>query len=123
MISTNALSVFIFHQHHNLIWNKNLHSIQEIMCVSDLANENYKKVHDDSPNLIILIKSVTSGKVQLMFAHASFRNKSLGESLASFSLVGSLDSPSVVSVDVNISFTMDGDKIRLPTSELLLRAT
>ena len=77
MISTNALSVFIFHHHQNGICNKNLRSIQEIMRTSEPAFEKYKKVCDNFPNLAILTKSATPGKVQLPLAHASVGNKSL----------------------------------------------
>ena len=57
--------------------------------MSDLANEKYKKVLDYFPIISIL----TPGEVQLTFTHASFRKNSLGESVAAFSLAGSLDSP------------------------------
>ena len=92
------------------------------MRSSEPANEKYEKVHGDFSNLVILAKSVLPGEVQLTFMHMSFRYKSLEESVAAFYLTGSLHSPSVVSIDVNIAFTMDGDKIRLPIAELLLCA-
>ena len=57
-----------------------------------------------------------------MFVHASVGGKSLGRSVAAFVLAVSLDSSSVVSIDINITFTMDGNKIHLPITELLLRA-
>ena len=123
MISTNTLSMFIFHPHQYLIFNNNLRSIQEIMRTSELANKKYKKVHNDSPNLAILTKRAMSDEVQLTFAHVSFRNKSLGESVAAFALTGSLDSSSVVFIDVNITFAMDDEKICLPIVEVLLRAS
>ena len=55
-----------------------------------------------------------------MFVHASVGNKSLRESVAAFALEGCLDSPSLVLVNINISFTMYGNKIRLPIPEVLL---
>ena len=122
MISTNTLSMFIFHPHQYLIFNNNLRSIQEIMRTSELANKKYKKVHNDSPNLAILTKRAMSDEVQLTFAHVSFRNKSLGESVAAFALTGSLDSSSVVFIDVNITFAMDDEKTFLPIAEVLLRS-
>ena len=82
MISTNALSVFILHHHHNGICNKNIRSIQEIMRVSKPAFEKYKKDCDNFPNLAIPTKSATPGKVQLTFAYAPVGNKYLGESVA-----------------------------------------
>ena len=64
-----------------------------------------------------------SCEVQLTFSKASVGNKSLGESVASFPLTGSLDSPSAVSIDVMIAFSMDSNKIRLLIAEILLRAS
>ena len=72
------------------------------------------------PNLAIITKSVTRGEVQLTFLHTSVGKKSLGESVAAFFMKGSLNSPSIVSINVNIAFAMDGDKIRLPIAEVLL---
>ena len=91
------------------------------MFMSDPANDNYKKVCNYFPNLPILTKSDTPGQVQLAFTHASIGNKSLGESVTVFALTVSLDSPSIVLIDVNIEFSMDGDKIRLPIAEVFLR--
>ena len=122
MISTNALSVFIFHHHQNGICNNNLRSIQEIMRTSKPDFNKYKKVCDYFPNLAIITKRAMPGKVQLTTTHTSVGNKSLGESVASFALAGSLNSPSVVSIDINIAFATDGDNIRLPITELLLCA-
>ena len=63
MISTNALSVFIFHHHLNRLGNKNIRSIQEIMRANEPADEEYTKVCGDLPNITILTKSATPGKV------------------------------------------------------------
>ena len=120
MLSTNALSIFIPHHHHNGICNNNLRSIQSIMRASKPAAEKYKTVCNDFPNLAILAKSATPGKVQLTFARATIGNKSLEESAVAFALVGNLDSPSVVSININIAFTTECDKIRLPITEVLL---
>ena len=81
MLSTYALSVFILHHHHNRIFNKNLSSIQDIVCASEPAAKKYKKVCDDFPNLTILTKSTTPGKFQLMFVHSTVGNKYLGGSV------------------------------------------
>ena len=78
IISTNALSVFILHHHLNGLINKNLCSIQEIMRTSEPAAKKYKKVCEYFPNLVIITKSATPGKFQLMFFHVVVRNKSLG---------------------------------------------
>ena len=92
------------------------------MRTSEPANEKYKKVCDYFPNLVILTKSATIGGIQLTLAHTSVGNKSLGESVTAFALVGSLNSTSIVSIDANIAFAMDGDRIRLPIYEVLLCA-
>ena len=120
MLSTNTLSVFILHHHQNGICNKNLSLIQDIMRASEPAANKYKKVCDDFPNLAILTKSATPGEFQLMFAHTSVGNKYLEESVVAFALMGNLDSPSVVSINMDINFSADGDKIRLPITEFLL---
>ena len=84
------------------------------MRASEPTTEKYKKVCKDFPNLAILTKSATPGKVQLTFGHAAVGNKSLGESVVAFTLAGDLISPSVVSLKIDITFAADGDKIRLP---------
>ena len=122
MLSTNYSSVFIIHNHQNRICNKNLRLIQDIMHASEPAAKKYKKVCDDFPNIEILTKSATPGQVQLTFAHATVGNNPLGESVVEFALVGNLDSPSVISIKMDITFAVDGDKIRLPIKGVLLRA-
>ena len=74
MISTNALSVFIFQHHQKGLGNKNIRSIQEIMCARDPAVENYKKVCKDLPGITILNKSATPGKVKVKFGHTTIGN-------------------------------------------------
>ena len=122
MLSTYALSVFILHHHHNRIFNKNLSSIQDIVCASEPAAKKYKKVCDDFPNIAILTNSATPGEFQLMLAHATVGNKSLGESVVAFSLAVNLDSPSVVSINMYIDFSVYRKNIRLPITEVLLCA-
>ena len=56
----------------------------------------------------------------MTIVHDSFRNKVLGESVAAFALAGSLDSPLVVLIDIDIIFTMDDVKFCLPIAEVLL---
>ena len=92
------------------------------MCVSKSSAEKLQKVCEDFPNLAILTKSATPGKVQLTFVQTTVGNKSLGGSVVAFSLAGNLDSPSVVSIKMDIDFAADGDKIRLPITEVLLCA-
>ena len=48
------------------------------MCMSEPAAEKYKRVCDNFPNLVILTKNATPGKVQLTFGHVTIGNKSLG---------------------------------------------
>ena len=97
MISTNALYVFLLSHHLNGPGNKNLLSIQDVMRASKPAAEKFKRVCEDFPNLAILTKSATPGEIQLTFGHVAVGNKSLGESVVAFALVGDLSSPSVTS--------------------------
>ena len=122
MISTNALSMFILHHNINEIGNKNLQTIQDVMRASELDAEKYKRVCEDFPNLVIFTKSATSGEIQLTFVHAAVGNKSLGEYVVAFSLAGNLISHSMNSLKTEVNFAADGDKIRLPITEVLLRA-
>ena len=121
MISTNILSVFLLHHHINRLRNKNLHSIQDVMCASKPASEKFKRFCEDFPNLSILTKSSTLGKIQLTFGHAAVGKKSLRESVVDFVLAGNLSSPSVISFKIDIAFAGDDDKIHLPIAEVLLR--
>ena len=89
------------------------------MRVSEPAAENYKKV---CKNLAILAKSATPGEAQLTFSHATDRNKSLGGFIVAFALAVNLDSPFVVSIKMDIAFSADSNKIRLPITEVLLYA-
>ena len=84
--------------------------------------DKFKNVCEDFPNLAILTKSSTPGEIQLTFGHAAVENKSLGESVVAFALAGDLISPSVISFNIDIAFAADGEKIRLPIAEVLLRA-
>ena len=92
------------------------------MSESEPAAEKFKRVCDDFPNLMILTKSSTPGKIQLTFGHADDGNKSLGESVVAFALSGDLSSPSMISFNTESAFAADGDKISLPIAEVLFRA-
>ena len=122
MISTNTLSMFLLHHHLKRLRNKKLRSIQDVMPASEPAAEKYKRVCKDFPNLDILTKIATPGEIQLMLGHADVGNKSLGESVMAFSLAGDLSSPSMISLKIEIALAADGDEIRLPIAEVLLRA-
>ena len=100
---------------------KNLRSIQDVMCASEPATENYKRVCKDFPNLAILTNSTTSGKIKLTFGHTAVGNKSLGGSVVAFALSGYLISPSIISLKIETAFATDGNKIRLQIAEVLLR--
>ena len=122
MISTNTLSVFLFHHHLNGIRDKNLRLVQEVMDASKPAANKFKNICEDFPNLSILTKISTPGEIKLMFGHAAVGNKSLGESVVAFALAGNLISPSVISFNTEIAFATDGEKKRLPITEVLLCA-
>ena len=92
------------------------------MRASEPAAEKYKKVCEDFPNLTILTKNAMPEKVQLTSLHATVGNNSLGESGVAFSPEGDLISPYVVSIKIDITFAADGDKIRIPITEVLLCA-
>ena len=92
------------------------------MRVGDPATKKYKKVCDDFPNLAILTNSATPGEFQLTFAHATVGNKPLGVSVMSFALTRNLDSPSVVSINTEIAFATEGNKIRLLITEVLFQS-
>ena len=91
------------------------------MRASKTAAEKYKKVCDDFPYLNILTKSATPGKFQLTFAHATIGDTYHGESIVSFALAVNIDSSSVIYINMDMDFVADGDKIRLPITEVLLR--
>ena len=88
----------------------------------DPDSDKLKYVCKDLRNISILTKSATPSDVQLRFVHASVGNKSLRESVAVFSLAGLLEVLSVVSIEINIAFAIDGDNIRLPITKVILSA-
>ena len=92
------------------------------MRASEPAAKKYKKVCDNFPNLTILTKRSIPGEVQLTFTRETVGNKPLGESVVVFALAGNLDSSSVVSINTEINFASEGNKICLPITEVLLRA-
>ena len=85
--------------------------------------KKFKRVYEDFPNLAILTKSATPGKIELTFIQTAVLNKSLGESVVAFVLAVNLSSPSVIHLEIKIAFCADRDKIRLPIAGVLLRAT
>ena len=81
MISSNALSTFILHHDLNEPCDKNLHSIQYLMCTGKSASDKFKRVSKYFPNMDIHTKSATPGNIQLTFAHTSVHNNPLGNPL------------------------------------------
>ena len=122
MILLNTLLLFILNNNQNRACNLNLCLIQYLMCSYKPAGANFKRVCVDFPNITLLTKSTTPGNIQANFGRASFGNKSLGSTFTTFTLVGSLESSTVVSIDAERAFTISGDKIRLPAMEVLLCA-
>ena len=92
------------------------------MRASEPAAEKYKRVCEDFPNLAILTKSATLGKIQLLFGHTAVGNKSLGKYVVAFALADDLSSPYVISFKIEITFAEDGNKIHLPIAEVILCA-
>ena len=103
MMSTNALSIFILRLDQKRVFNRILSSIQELMRMSKLVNKKFKHAWKYFPNTNILTKIPIPGGVQLTSAHASVGKKSLGESVTEFSLAGSLNSSTLVLIDVDIA--------------------
>ena len=73
--------------------------------------------------MAVLTKNTMPGDIQLIFAHVSVSNKSLGEAFAALGLVVSFKSPTMVSIEVERAFSVYGENIRLPMIEVLLHAT
>ena len=92
------------------------------MRMSEPAGNKFKHVCNDLPNMAIFTKSATPENIQLMFEHASVRNKSLGESVTVFALAESIETLTVISINVDITFTIFGDKIWIPVIKILLFA-
>ena len=122
MISSHALSAFLLDHPINGLGNANLWSVQEAIRAIVPAMEKFKDICNDFPNLAILTKRSTPGEVQLTFVHSTVRNKSLRESLQYFALAGNLGSPNVISFNLDIAVAPEGEKIRLPITEVLLCA-
>ena len=72
--------------------------------------------------MVVLTNIATPGEIQATYAHASVGNKSFGKTVTAFSLAGSLEAPTMVSIDIERTFAGNGDKISLPTTEVLLHA-
>ena len=122
MISSNSLCTFILHHNLNGLCDKNLRLIQYLMRTSEPANKKFKWVCKDFPNMAILTKSATPGKVQLTFAHVSVGNNYLGGSVTAFTLAVSVEAPAIVSIDSDIDFANTGENIQIPITKVLFCA-
>ena len=92
------------------------------MHTSEPTNEKFKCVCEDLPNMVILTRSTTPREEKMTFMHASVGNKSPGESVTPFTLVGSLEAPALVSINADIAFAYASNNIWLPVTEVLLLA-
>ena len=78
MIYNNNLLLFLLEHDQNGVYDCNLRFIRESMRLDELAVSKFKLEGVDLPNIVILTKSTTPGEVQVIYAHASTDNKSLG---------------------------------------------
>ena len=92
------------------------------MCLYKPDGTKFKHVCTDFPNLSLLTKSATPGDIQVNFGHAFVGNKSLGGTVYSFALTGSMESPMVVSIDVKSAFARASEENCLPVMEVLISA-
>ena len=122
MISSHALSTFLLHHPLNGLGNAKYCSVEEAMRASEPATEKYKNVCEDFPNLGVLTKISMPGEVQLTFGHANIGKNSLGEYIQDFALAGDLGPSSIISFNLEIAFAPKEENIRLPITEVLLRA-
>ena len=122
MISTNALSIYILQHKKREICEQNICLIQESMRSDRPSGSKFKRISTYFPNLSILTKSATHGDIQAMYVNVSVGNKYLGKTITAFALAGSLEAPTVVSIDIECAFSSNGKKIRLLTTEVLLHA-
>ena len=120
MISTYALSLFLFKHDQKEVCDRNLYSIQESMRLYKMAAHKFKQVCADFPNLALPTNSVKPGEVQVMYSHASVGNKSFGETVTTFALAVLLEAMTVVTIDADHDFSGATDHIPLPTTKLLL---
>ena len=82
----------------------------------------FKRVCTDFLNLTAITKSATTRYIQVTYAHASVGNKSIGKTVTTFALKGSLKAPTVVLIYIKRAFAGEGEKIRLLTKEVLFCA-
>ena len=120
MISTNALPLFLPKHYQNGVCEHNLRSIKESIHSDEPDVSKLKRVCADFPDIMLLTKSATHRKSKVIYAHTSIGNNSIGETVTTFALVVFLKAPNLVMIDVESDGA--GNKIHLPTTEVLLRA-
>ena len=120
MISTNALPLFLPKHYQNGVCEHNIRSIKELIHSDEPDVSKLKRVCADFPDIMLLTKSATHRKSKVIYAHTSIGNKSIGETVTTFALVVFLKAPNLVMIDVESDGA--GNKIHLPTTEVLLRA-
>ena len=123
MISSNTSSMYLLQHYQENICDQNIRSIQEAMCSDEPSRSKFRRVYIGLPNLAVPTKSAMPGDMQVTYVHASVGNKYLRETVTDFSLSGYLKAPTVVLIDAEYTFAGYSEKIHLPTTEILLRAT
>ena len=123
MIKSNNSSLFLIERNHNGFCNRIIHLIQDLMSSNETSDIKFKRLCADLPNIAILTKSATPGEVQMSFCHMIIVNNSHRETITTFSLMVSPKFITDVEIDTKRAFTRADDKIRFPTTEVLLCAT
>ena len=86
------------------------------------SRSKFKRISTNLPNLAILTKRATPGDIQATYIHTSVWNKSIGKNITHFALVLYLEAPTMVLIYIERAFAGNGEKISLPTTEVLLCA-
>ena len=86
------------------------------------AGSKFNCVSTDLQNLTVLVKRATPGEIHATYAHAVVGNKSLGKTVTSCALAGSLKAPTKVSINIERNFSCGGKNINELMTEVLLRA-
>ena len=90
------------------------------MCLDKLEVSKFKWVCTKLLDFALLTKTTKPGEVQVTYAHASVGNTPLRETVTAFTLVVSLETPSVATTDDECAFIGASNKICIPTTEVLL---
>ena len=123
MIYNNDLLLFLLEHNHNVFFDSNICSIQELIHSENPAGPNFKRLCLDFLNLAILTNIVTLGEIQVIYGTTSIGNKPLMETITALALTGFIEDLSVILVNAEHAFTSAGGNIRLLITEILLHAT